>query len=213
MEISKPRLKEVLEYLKNEKNLSQNRIVEIFNEKDSTLCLTPQRLSNFKTGTQKFIEKKLCLLFWENFNINPAFLYGDSTDMIDHVKVEFEYFKTLINKWDTVEKIFRDTDGTTFTKKYLHLTLRKSFYDFLLEIHSAEDFKNSSMAQYDIAFNEAKHKYNKSDLNLLNEYVLIPRDEWIKILQNEKRNLDILDKIVNLDTIINYPNHFCYLEE
>lgn len=133
--------------------------------------------------------------------------------MIDHAKEDFEHFKAIINNWGTVEKNFRNTDGTTSPKKYLHLSLRNSFYRFLLEIHSAEDFKTSSMAQYDTAFNEAKHKYNKSDLDLTGEYVLIPRDEWISILTNEKHNLEILDKIENLDTMINYPNHFCYLDK
>lgn len=196
----------VLTYLKEELNVSEYKLANELNNLEMGLAIDRSLISKYKDVTRK-IPIQVIEGLHKKYDINPYYLLGTSDEMLDIAKIHLRCFKKFVKSWKTVEKTYQNEDGNQVTNKYLNLAFDSNFYELLLEINSAEANKEFSDAGYEAHIKDVKEKYTNQKLKLLRHYIVIPQDEFLTILTNEK------NKIENLDLQINYEKHFGLVDE
>ena len=122
------------------------------------------------------------------------------------------YGKQLLNlisftneKWDTVFRTSTDENGNEITNRYLHFTMNKNFYDFLLDVDVAKMACKKGVSSLSDEISRLKELYDaEPDLQ---EYVVIPRNEFSEIVQEHAAERKQLEEVLNLMQYSDYPNN------
>lgn len=198
--------------MKNEEkilNEQRERLIQIFDylrligANQSTICkklsenklnYDESQLSHIKSGKIKYIPDDLLERLHDIYNINPLYVRLESDFMLDTEWEKFKSFVNFVDTWDTVKK---------GDKNYLHLTMDQSFYDFLISVDKAnlikENFKNFEKILENI---KGKHQEDKGT----SEYVVIPKNEFIQIVQSAAEDRKQFSEIIDILEYSDYIN-------
>ena len=98
----------------------------------------------------------------------------------------------IVDSWNTVEK---------GNKKYLHLVLDHNFYNFLLRVDIARLYSEETLS----SFEEVKRLDDiHTSKPQLEEFVLIPRNNFIEIIQEFTTGRKKFAEIIDLSEHENY---------
>ena len=176
------RFSNVLKLLKD-KGVTQRKILD-------QLKLDPiydeTYFSHIKSGKRKNIPDVLINALHEKFNVNPAYLRLESTCPFDTIEIIYECFEKIVNGWDILE---RDND------KYLHLTMDKNFYDFLIELHRVKEVTEEGIGSFEQEKNSLKEIYSGESAQ--EEFVLIPRNIFYEIVSNDVEKAKYLNDVLD----------------
>ena len=187
LEKQRERLSKVCEYLKS-KGISQRDIVD-------EVDITEDKLSHLKSGkilhiTDEFLDK-----LHDSYNINPKYIRLESDIMIDISGTKLENFESFVDSWDTVKR---------GDKSYLHITMDRNFYKFLISVDKAKLLlKNSSVLEDEINRLRTESILDDSP----EEFVVIPKNSFIEIIQEEKEDRK------NLNEVIDFLEHIDYCDD
>ena len=101
------------------------------------------------------------------------------------------------NNWDTVVWSTPDTN-------YLHIKMDKHFYDFLIELDGAKSKVDDGYSSLPEETERLKELYD-TDEPELQEYVILPRNEFIEIITDSENNRKCLSEVINLFYYSDYP--------
>lgn len=198
--------------MKNEEkilNEQRERLIQVFDYlrligvNQSTICeklsknkpnYDESQLSHIKSGKIKYIPDDLLERLHDIYNINPLYVRLESDFMLDTEWEKFKSFVNFVDTWDTVKK---------GDKNYLHLTMDQSFYDFLISVDKAnlikDNFKNFEKILENI---KGKHQEDKGT----SEYVVIPKNEFIQIVQSAVDDRKQFSEIIDILEYSDYIN-------
>lgn len=198
--------------MKNEEkalNEQRERLIQVFDYlrligvNQSTICeklsknkpnYDESQLSHIKSGKIKYIPDDLLERLHDIYNINPLYVGLESDFMLDTEWEKFKSFVNFVDTWDTVKK---------GDKNYLHLTMDQSFYDFLISVDKAnlikDNFKNFEKILENI---KGKHQEDKGT----SEYVVIPKNEFIQIVQSAVDDRKQFSEIIDILEYSDYIN-------
>ena len=189
--INKENFNYFLNYMKEKKGVSPASIVRELDLKG----IDDSIISNLrhKGGSVKneFLQK-----LHEEYNVNPDFLLGDSSNMFDNIASQFEGFNAFVKHWDTVIKTERTEDGKQKRIPYLHLSMNREFYDYLLEVDKNDLYTKEGYlteSDYIDKINSIFNKQNESE----QDFVVIPCKEFINIIEDYIKAEKVLDEVLN----------------
>lgn len=187
LEKQRERLSKVCEYLKS-KGISQRDIVD-------EVDITEDKLSHLKSGKILHITDELLEKLHDSYNINPKYIRLESDIMIDISGTKLEKFESFVDSWDTVNR---------GDKSYLHITMDRNFYNFLISVDKAKLlFENSSVLEDEInRLRKESILYDSPE-----EFVIIPKNSFIKIIQEDKEDRE------NLNEVIDFLEHIDYCDD
>lgn len=171
----KERYEKVFSYLKKQ-GFSQYKIAEMINY-DYTYI---NKIKKLKVEASDKVITRLN----EEFGINPDYLNGTSDIMIDINGSKLDSLEKIVNTWQTIE-------GER--NKYLHLIMDENFYKFLLDVDLEKLKEHSEDLKERIDILKSRH----SNAENLQEFVLIPRNEFIEIVTNDKSNRAKFHEYIN----------------
>lgn len=188
------RFKKVLDYLKNQ-GISQQELANKCN-------LEPTQITSYKSGKIQFIPDEFLKEMQKHYNINPKYIRLTSERMFDIIRMKFSNFETFVDSWDTVEKLKINKDGTQEIKKYLHFKMDKNFYNFLVEVDTARLAVDAGISCLSNEIENLNELFSgEPDLQ---EYVLLPKNNFIEILEDNIRSRKSLNEIVNFSKYESY---------
>lgn len=173
----KERYEKVFSYLKKQ-GFSQYKIAEMI-DYDYTYI---NKIKKLKVEASDKVIKRLN----EKFGINPDYLNGTSDIMIDINGSKLDSLEKIVNNWQTVE-------GKR--NNYLHLIMDENFYKFLLDV-DLEKLKEHS-ADLKERIDVLKARYSNTEN--LQEFVLVPRNEFMEIVSDNKKSRKHISELI--DTI------------
>ena len=162
----KERYEKVFSYLKKQ-GFSQYKIAEMI-DYDYTYI---NKIKKLKVEASDKVIKRLN----EKFGINPSYLDGTSDIMIDINGSKLDSLEKIVNNWQTVE-------GKQ--NKYLHLIMDENFYKFLLDVDLEKLKEHSEDLKERIDVLKSRH----SNTENLQEFVLVPRNEFMEIVSDSKKS-------------------------
>lgn len=161
-------------------------------------------LSSLKSGKIKHISNEFLSKLHDAYGINPQYIRGNSEYILDVLGKQLTDFESFVEDWKTIDRPVDDSDNTKI-EKFLHLTIDKNFYDFLIDVEKvrlvAEDGIFSSKEEIE----NLKEVFSaEPDLQ---EFVLIPRNKFVEVIQTSKNAQETFNEVIN---VIEYGN---YLDE
>lgn len=187
LKMQRSQLAKVFEYLKmREKKNTQKEIA-------ARTGVDEIYLSHLKSGVIKYIPNEFLINLNTAFNINPAYIRLESEFILDVTGTKLEHFEKFADSWDVVEK---DSD------RYLHFTMDRNFYDFLLEVEKARLATDEGISSLDTEIKNLKELYSGSPNP--EEFVLIPKNNFIEIVQESVYDHKKLSEVIDLLECKNY---------
>lgn len=177
----------VIDYLKTQ-GKSQKKICDTIGKYDEAT------LSGFKSGTPKYIPDDLLERLHKFYNINPLYIRLESDFMLDMEWEKFNSFVSFVDSWDTVIR---------GDNSYLHFTMDKAFYDFLISVDKIKLTENN-FSNFEDVLKNVKDKYTK-DLGT-DEYVVIPKNEFIQIVKSSVEDRKQLSEVIDILEHSDYIN-------
>ncbi|MDL2212166.1 hypothetical protein LJB88_04750 [Erysipelotrichaceae bacterium OttesenSCG-928-M19] len=164
LDIQRKRLEEVLNYLKS------------IGYKQYDICFNTgiheTNLPHYKSGKIKKIPEDFLIGLQNNYDINPDYIRNKSDEMLDSKGEKYKYFEKLVDEWGVV----KEEDNN-----YLYLRLDENFYNFLIELDEYRKAEEDGIIVVEEKINELK-EIHSSKINLA-DYVLIPRNNFVEIIQ------------------------------
>ena len=193
------RLKKVYEYLRLS-GITQADLSKQLDVDESTLSHYVSDSSPHKISPS-FLTK-----LHKKYNINPNYVYGSSDMMLDIYGKQLSNLISFTNeKWDTVFRTSTDENGNEITNRYLHFTMNKNFYDFLLDVDVAKMACEKGVSSLSDEISRLKELYDaEPDLQ---EFVVIPRNEFTEIVQEHAAERKQLEEVLNLMQYSDYPSN------
>lgn len=150
-------------------------------------------ISQLKNGTRKYIPDYILDGLREHYQINPEYIRCNSDIMIDIQGTRLENLEKLVEDWDTVKKE---------NNRYLHFTMDRNFYDFLLAVSKARLASDEGVSSLATEIKALSAIYNgKPDIQ---EFVLLPRNDFIEYLTDSKNAEKQLDEILDFSKMQDY---------
>ncbi|MDH6603730.1 transcriptional regulator with XRE-family HTH domain [Bacilli bacterium PM5-9] len=172
------RLKIVLKYLKS------------IGHKQKDICcntnISESDISHYKSGKIKVIPNDFLYLLHAHYDINPDFIRDKSNEMLDNKGIGYKYFEKFVSEWDVVKK--KDNN-------YLYLKIDENFYNFLIELDEYRKAEDKGIIQIDDQIDNLKEIY--SGPPNLKEYVLLPRNDFLEIVQDTVDNNKLLNNVID----------------
>ena len=141
-------------------------------------------LSHFRNGRVKFIPDDFLEKLQNAYNINSAYIRGDSEIPFSFLGSMLNSFENIVENWSTVSK-----GGD----KYLILRMDKNFYDFLVTYDRRRLIKDEEGIPIDIVEIQSVFKAPPK----IQEYVILPTNNFIEIVTdtaNAKKSLyEVID--------------------
>lgn len=179
------RLAKVFVFLKN-KGYGQKEIA-------AKIGSDSYEISQLKSGVRKFIPDSILNGLREHYQINPEYIRCDSDIMIDIQGTRLESLEKLVESWDTVKK------GNS---KYLHITMDRNFYDFVLAVDKARLASDEGISSLDTEIKALSSIFNgKPDIQ---EFVLLPKNNFIEYLTDSAKAEKQLDEILEFSKLQDY---------
>lgn len=177
----------VLKLLKDkDSNNTQRNIIDTIN---LDFIQDESYFSELKSGKRKKIPEKLIKALHEKYNINPDYLKLESDCPFDDADYKLECFLKIVEDWNV---LISDT-----ADKYLHLTLDRNFYDFLIAFDKAKEVTDEGFSSLEIEKKALTELYLTTPSP--EEFVLIPRNNFLEILDDaistDKKLTEVLDLI------------------
>ena len=113
------------------------------------------------------------------YNINPGYVRLNSDYMIDILGMKLSNFEAFVNSWDVVDKTTKDSNGKRIVEKYIHFTMDKNFYEFLIDVDKVHQVVKEGISDLSGEIEQLKEIFSGEPE--LQEYVLIPRNVFINI--------------------------------
>lgn len=184
IERQREQLIKVLDYLKT-KGIKQKEVAIKIGVDQITL-------SQIRNGTIKYIQREIVENLHDEFEINSDYILYGADCMFDKQGFKYANFERFVDEWDLVEY----ENGS-----YLHFTMDELFYDFLLEVYEYKEVVEKQTANkvtdsINYILNELKRKYNTKSKP--REYVLIPADDIVRIVQENKQKRKALAEVVDI---------------
>lgn len=159
--------------------------------------ISSSRISRIMNGETNLTEGIISGLK-ECYNINPNYLRGDSEIMIlNGAEKALDSLKYIFENWNTVQKKYTQSSGKTVVESYLCFDMSKQLYDFLLKYNSIS-LLNMNEECSNSALETLKSIYDSEDKCEKEEYVLLPKNSFIEIIRDEKRDQKVLDEIIDI---------------
>lgn len=191
------RLSKVFEYLKKQ-GVSQREIAG--NTDTDTVTL-----SHYKNGKIKYIPNTFLENMKAVYNINPRYIRLDSNCMVDIPGMKLSNFETFVDSWDVVNKTTMDSGGNRIVEKYLHFTMDKNFYEFLIDVDKARQVVNEGLSDLSGEIEELKEIFSGEPE--LREFVLVPRNFFIDMLT------DLVKPYKEFEEVVDPVEYLSYIEE
>lgn len=191
------RLSNVFEYLKKN-GISQKEIAD-------NVDVSPETLSQYKNGKIKYIPNTFLENISRVYNINPRYVRLDSGYMVDIPGIKLSNFEAFVDSWDVVDRTAMDSNGKCIVEKYLHFTMDKNFYEFLIDVDKARQVVKEGLSDLSGEIEQLKEIFSGEPE--LQEFVLIPRNIFINILNDLVQPRKALEEAFSL---IDYGS---YIEE
>ncbi len=188
LDMQRKRLENVLIYLKAN-GISQKEIAAECN-------YGQDELSNFKSGKIKYIPDDFLNRLREKYLINPKYIRLESDIMLNILEKKLYYFEKFVTGWSTVTK----NDN-----KFLHISMDPNFYAFLLDIEKVKLFAIDGK-DYKAKVERLNEIYSPSSET--KEYIVIPRNVFIKLLQDAKEKEKKLSEVIDLLEYTDYIDDF-----
>lgn len=184
--IQQMRLEKVLKVLK-ERGITQKEIAVAIGADEGTL-------SSLKSGKVKNVHPEISSALEEKYAINPYYISGESEMMFTQHLKELKHFDQFVKKWGTVE-------GSE--QKYLHLSLDKNFYDFLIEVNAIRLAEAEGILAVSDQIRDSAHLHTaEPDFQ---EFVLLPRNNFLEILGPIKKGKKEFEEVMDLLEYDDYP--------
>ncbi len=104
----------------------------------------------------------------------------------------------------TVYRTSMDKNRKKITNRYLHFTMNKNFYDFLIDIDVAKLACENGVSSLSDEISRIKELYDaEPDFQ---EFVVIPRNKFIEIVQECIDERKYLDEVLNIFQFSDYLN-------
>lgn len=155
--------------------------------------LTTYDISHLKSGALKEISSEVIDNLHEEFHINPNFIVKGATNMYDIPGIKYENFENFVDDWNLVNHE---------SKSYLHFFMSENFYKFLIDVYNLKEASANSddspkmKAAFEKAFESLKENFSDSDNS--KEFVLLPKDVMLKIIQDNIPKRQELGEIIDL---------------
>lgn len=186
---TRERLAKVLDSLKK-KGKTQAKIAD-------DLDINADNISGYKKGKTKEIPDSFLNGLQEQYHINPDYIQGTSQFMYDIPGFRLQNFEKVVDSWDTVELPVRLDDGTKEIEKFIHLTMDKNFYSFLIEAERVHELASEGIVD------ECKKRHELSTLYSgepdAQEYVLISRNTFLEMAEEHKRKKMMLEEVLDFN--------------
>lgn len=181
---SNKRFSEMLKVLKS-KGIKQ---IDIINKISEDFLCNETVFSHLKSGKIKNIPNDLIKALHKHYNINPNYLLLKSDSLFDTSEIKLEHFENFVDDWNIVE---------SGEDKYLHLTLDRNFYDFLLNWFRVKEIITSEgISSHEQEKDTLKELYHSTPSP--EEFVLIPRNNFIEIVSDDVKNYKQLSEVLDL---------------
>lgn len=185
------RFKKVMKALKDDKGFSQRDVFEIVNLNtigDETF------FSNLKSGKRKSIPKDLIDALQEKFQVNPAYLRGESESIFETAEIKWENFQNIVESCSVLKGEMN---------KYLDLKMKERDINFFIGLLEAKKLaEEGRIDSFEKEKNILIKKYN-DDSSKLQEFVLIPRNVFYKIVSNPDEKEKYIEEVIDFNEYIN----------
>lgn len=185
------RFSNVLKALKN-KGVSQRKIMD---ELELSFITDETYFSSIKSGKRKNIPDELIQSLHQKYNINPGYLKMESNCIFDTNETKIESFMNIIDDWNVLK---------SDTNEYLHLTIDKNIVDLLIELYKVKKVTDDGISSFEQEKESLKELYD-ADPNP-QEYVLIPRNNFIEIVTDTVEKEKYLHQVIDAALYSDYPS-------
>lgn len=186
MENQRKRLNSILKLLK-ERGIELKEIAAK-TETDAT------SLSHLKSGRVKYIPDDFLEKLQAAYNINPAYIRGDSEIRFSFLGSKLNSFENVVESWGTVIK---------GEDKYLTLRMDKNFYDFLITYDKRRLIEDEEGVPIDVASIQAIFTAEPK----IRDYVILPSNNLMEIVR------DIVNGKENLHEILDFEKYESYISD
>ena len=185
------RFSNVLKVLKN-KGVSQRKIMD---ELELSFITDETYFSSIKSGKRKNIPDELIQSLHQKYNVNPGYLKMESNCIFDTNETKIESFMNIIDDWNVLK---------SDTNEYLHLTIDKNIVDLLFELYKVKKVTDDGISSFEQEKKSLKELYD-ADPNP-QEYVLIPRINFIEIVTDTVEKEKYLHQVIDAALYSDYPS-------
>lgn len=185
------RFSNVLKALKN-KGVSQRKIMD---ELELSFITDETYFSSIKSGKRKNIPDELIQSLHQKYNVNPGYLKMESNCIFDTNETKIESFMNIIDDWNVLK---------SDTNEYLHLTIDKNIVDLLIELYKVKKVTDDGISSFEQEKESLKELYD-ADPNP-QEYVLIPRNNFIEIVTDTVEKEKYLHQVIDTALYSDYPS-------
>ncbi len=185
------RFSNVLKALKN-KGVSQRKIMD---ELELSFITDETYISSIKSGKRKNIPDELIQSLHQKYNVNPGYLKMESDCIFDTNETKIESFMNIIDDWNVLKND---------TNEYLHLTIDKNIVDLLIELYKVKKVTDDGISSFEQEKESLKELYDADPDP--QEYVLIPRNNFIDIVKESVENEKYLHEVINSALYSDYPS-------
>ena len=185
------RFSNVLKALKN-KGVSQPKIMD---ELELSFITDETYFSSIKSGKRKNIPDELIQSLHQKYNVNPGYLKMESNCIFDTNETKIESFMNIIDDWNVLK---------SDTNEYLHLTIDKNIVDLLIELYKVKKVTDDGISSFEQEKESLKELYD-ADPNP-QEYVLIPRNNFIEIVTDTVEKEKYLHQVIDTALYSDYPS-------
>lgn len=185
------RFSNVLKALKN-KGVSQRKIMD---ELELSFITDETYFSSIKSGKRKNIPDELIQSLHQKYNVNPGYLKMESNCIFDTNETKIESFMNIIDDWNVLK---------SDTNEYLHLTIDKNIVDLLIELYKVKKVTDDGISSFEQEKESLKELYD-ADPNP-QEYVLIPRNNFIEIVTDTVEKEKYLHQVIDAALYSDYPS-------
>lgn len=185
----------------------ENRFFNVLNDLQLTnseiakvLEVDASYISKLTNGT-KPVTNAICQKMFNHYQVNPKYLRGVSDAMYDTKSMDIAMLTHFAKKITVA--LDNHPRRRNKRKKYLLLMFDENLIDLILNISEAKLTNESN------TFELIRQKYEESyrKRNISNkEYVLIPRNDLMKIIADEKKKMPYLQEIIDTDEYTNFPD-------
>lgn len=185
------RFSNVLKALKN-KGVSQRKIMD---ELELSFITDETYISSIKSGKRKNIPDELIQSLHQKYNVNPGYLKMESDCIFDTNETKIESFMNIIDDWNVLK---------SDTNEYLHLTIDKNIVDLLIELYKVKKVTDDGISSFEQEKESLKELYDADPDP--QEYVLIPRNNFIEIVTDTVEKEKYLHQVLDAALYSDYPS-------
>lgn len=178
-------------YMKEQKGISPASIVR---ELD-LMGIDNSVISNLRYNSG-FVKIEFLQALHEKYKVNPEYLLGESSIMFDNIAPQFKGFTAFVKAWDTVIKLKRTADGEQKRVPYLHLSMNREFYDFLLEVDQNDLYTKEGFLTESEYINRINTIFNNKNESI-QDFVVIPCEDFLTIIDENKKSRKALEEVLN----------------